>query len=241
MNTGAGIQFNGEGPVMSGTWFNPQTGHRFTVRDCFFQDGQFMVQTTDGQMLDYNTVQNYVQANDQNGKPIEPPTMKQNSSTQIPKEVAEMVGVDENYMIPEDQHISKGLGNINDSNRHFGPGTIHTIDPNPTTRVTDPDTEMIDRVLKRFDLPRIEASIAWETPVKQIETLVDVLGIDPVKIADYYCDKLDMPAIIANIRTQLSLYIKHIVDTSTIESVKQDIPVAAETETPRPKTKKTKK
>ena len=54
---GSGIMMSADGaPMMSGTWVNPQTGHEFTVRDCFFQDGNFMVQTTDGRMLDYNTI-----------------------------------------------------------------------------------------------------------------------------------------------------------------------------------------
>ena len=30
--------FNGEGPVMEGTWYNPNTGDAFTVRDSFFED-----------------------------------------------------------------------------------------------------------------------------------------------------------------------------------------------------------
>ena len=42
-NNGQGIQFGMEGPQMTGTWINPQTGHKFTVRDCMFQDGQLCV------------------------------------------------------------------------------------------------------------------------------------------------------------------------------------------------------
>lgn len=53
---------------MKGTWVNPKTGHKFTVRDCYFENNQFMVQTTDGQILDYNTIQNYVQCTDKEGK-----------------------------------------------------------------------------------------------------------------------------------------------------------------------------
>ena len=53
------ISFNGEGPVMSGTWYNPKTGDSFTVEDSYFQDNQYLVKTTDGRMLDYNFIQNY--------------------------------------------------------------------------------------------------------------------------------------------------------------------------------------
>ena len=135
--------------------------------------------------------------------------------------------------------IDVALFSWSDSNTHISePSSFTSFHHRRPTKIL-PETFFTNQ---KSNAPRIEASIAWETPVKQIETLVDVLGIDPVKIADYYCDKLDMPAIIANIRTQLSLYIKHIVDTSTIESAKQDILAdMRETETPRPKTKKTKK
>ena len=42
-----GMMFGGEGPVMQGTWYNPNTGDAFTVRDSFFEDNQYVVTTTD--------------------------------------------------------------------------------------------------------------------------------------------------------------------------------------------------
>ena len=52
-----GINFNMEGPIMDGTWYNPNTGDSFTVRDSFFEDNQFMVSTMDGRVLNYNQIQ----------------------------------------------------------------------------------------------------------------------------------------------------------------------------------------
>lgn len=94
MTKGQGIQFGMDGPQMTGTWINPQTGHKFTVRDCMFQDGQFVCITTDGQVLDYNTIQNYVQCNDNQGNAIEPPKDMQKPNTSI---------------------LTKGLGSLNDA------------------------------------------------------------------------------------------------------------------------------
>ena len=47
-----------DGPMIEGTWFNPDTGDRFTVRDSFFEDNNYTVLTTDGRTLNYNQIQN---------------------------------------------------------------------------------------------------------------------------------------------------------------------------------------
>ena len=229
MNTGTGIQFNGDGPMMSGTWYNPQTGHKFTVRDCFFEDGNFIVMATNGQRYDYNTIRNYIQCNDADGKSIEPdPTVMAPKTQQVqqnlPPEVAGILATDDTdpyaqYMVPEDMDTNPltkgltgpGLGNLND--RHIAPAPNHTT---PHTHfqgyveVVDDKSEdfkMIDRVLRRHPVPDFEAELKWACPEKQIETLVDVLGIEPALIAEYYVGKLDKDAIFAAIQAKLTAYI----------------------------------
>ena len=76
------LTFGTEGPIMEGTWYNPQTGDSFTVRNSFFEDNQYIVQTTDGRVLGYNQIQNYVKSD----RPIEMPI--QTTSQNIPAEVA---------------------------------------------------------------------------------------------------------------------------------------------------------
>ena len=73
------------GPVMSGTWFNRRTQDSFTVRDAFLEDNQMIILTTDGRRLDYNTIQEYEQVND-NQLPL-----KNGQQNQLPLEVASMV------------------------------------------------------------------------------------------------------------------------------------------------------
>jgi hypothetical protein len=57
-----GISFSIDGPVMTGTWYNPKNGDSFTVRDTYFEDNQYMVITTDGRRMDYNMIQNYIKS-----------------------------------------------------------------------------------------------------------------------------------------------------------------------------------
>ena len=56
-NMNNGLMFGMEGPNMEGTWYNPQTGDSFTVRNSFFQDNQYLVQTTDGRVLTYEQLE----------------------------------------------------------------------------------------------------------------------------------------------------------------------------------------
>ena len=250
-----GIMFAGDGPVMSGTWQNPQTGHKFTVRDSFFQDGQLMVQTTDGQLLDYNTIQNYIQCTDDKGNNVNVPTQtpmpgtKKKQGMDVPSEVSSMVlpegpagaGEDE-FLTAEDMAMVKGLGSLN------GPSVVS---PERTRAMAAPiseDYKMIDRVLSRHSIPELNAEIVWpNAPKKQIDTLVDILGVNPEEIADYYISKLDRNAVFEAMKVGVAKYIKDILMPQDIKDAPQivkDAPqiVKEPTSTKGPKKKsKTKK
>lgn len=207
MSNTQGVQFGMEGPVMTGTWFNPQNGHKFTVRDCFFQDGQFVVQTMDGQILDYNTIQNYVQVGDKDGRPAQPDSSMLNGNkpshhtmSELPPEVAEM-------LLPEDnvQLGGKGLGNIYDS-----VPTNALTEPVLSTRTTqseDVDFAMIKRVLGDRPAPVIDATMSWDCPDQLIESLVKVLGVDPKKIAEYYIQQMDRETMFEQIKSKFAEWI----------------------------------
>lgn len=233
--TSDGIPFGGDGPVMSGTWVNPKTGHKFTVQDCFFQDGQFTVQTTSGQLLDYNTIKEYVQCTDSNGKQVESNAHKSKQQN-LPKSVLEEVVDSDNKSNNEDMTeedaalVGKSLGNINtprtqpDALQH--PTEIFNT-PAPTANT---DMQMIDRVLHRHQLPQLLGEVHWEKcPTKQIETLIDVLGIDPQEITNYYISQLDKEAIFKFMKQALYDYINKVVsDNVTISEPSSQEPVKKE-------------
>lgn len=198
VHTDGGIGFNDPSgaPMMTGTWINPKTGHKFTVRDCFFQDGQFMITTTDGQMLDYNTIQNYIQATDKAGNPDELATVSEskslgnlykNTPSDIPSSLASELA-DETS--PE---ISSAAGSLftealNDN--------IYPTRPQPTQLAPDFDLVMIERALGKKPLPVLNASLDWpEAPTKQLEILTETLGVEPQKISEWYISKIDMNSV----------------------------------------------
>lgn len=219
-----GIMFAGDGPVMSGTWQNPTTGHKFTVQDSFFQDGQLMVQTTNGQVLDYNTIQNYIQCTDDKGNSINIPTQTpRTGNTQpesIPAEVSNMVlpegpsgaGEDE-FLTAEDMELTRGLGSITQPATMTNDGVRVNPEFTPTQETPrSEDYKMIDRVLRKHSIPELNAEILWnDTPKKQIETLVDILGVDPEEIAAYYIAKLDKNAVFEAMKNGVEKYINEII------------------------------
>ena len=97
----------GEGPILTGNWYNPKTGDSFTVRDTYFEDNNFYVITTDGRRMDYNLMSQYVQSD----KPI-PKMEEPKQQTQIPQEVLSLMveseGADD-FMTDEDSALIMGV------------------------------------------------------------------------------------------------------------------------------------
>ena len=220
---GSGIMMSADGaPMMSGTWVNPQTGHEFTVRDCFFQDGNFMVQTTDGRMLDYNTIQHYVQTTDKGPKiSKQPQTQPKQTSASVPEEVMSEI-------LPEDMEAINGLGNINNTVR-------------VEKETVDPDLVMVEKVLKRHSTPKPIINIDWQsTPTKQIETLVDILGVDPQTITNYYLDKIDVNSLVITVSEAITDYINNVVGAKEGTDEPQKTEKTEKTEEPKKKSKKSK-
>lgn len=185
-----GIMMGMDGPSMSGTWVNPKTGDRFTVQECFLQDGNFVVMATNGRTYDYNMIQDYVQESEQAPTP---------QLAQVASQVSP----------------AKPLGNINSPVQidpaeilHEFPSLDDLEEPTKTPAM-DPDQLMIQKVLDDKPLPEMNAYIAWPgRPQAQLDTLVDVLGVSPDAIAEYYINKLDFDAIKEHMITILGNSIK---------------------------------
>jgi hypothetical protein len=105
-----GIMFGTQGPLMSGYWVDPRTGDSFTVKDSFFEDGQYIITTMDGRKLSYDIIQNYVQSD----KPIDIPNPQQKPQQNLPAEVLSELADDSAEMLPDEMSMIKGsnLGNL---------------------------------------------------------------------------------------------------------------------------------
>lgn len=200
-----GMMFGGEGPIMQGTWYNPNTGDAFTVRDSFFEDNQYVVTTTDGRCLKYNQIQNYVQTDMklEDLKKRKAETAKKEEA--LPAEVASLIEeIDPNdpyngMMSPDDLMIGTAkpvnLGNLGDNRRQeyvqtSGPA-MQT--PSPATM----NEAIIEKALKNAPKPEIKVDIFWDVyPEKQIEMLKDVMDISEDEIIMWYLDNIEMMEVV---------------------------------------------
>lgn len=209
------INFPIEGPMMDGTWSNPHTGDSFTVRDTYFQDNQLMVSTTDGRMLDYNTIQDYIKTD----KPFPKPT--NNHNDHLPTEVSSLI--DNNEMLEEDLNLIKGQ---NLYNKPYTPVTtpmqVESLYEKPIQE--SEDQLFIKRVLKKAQAPKITVKIDWSKfPQKQLELLVDMMDVDLELISDYFINNINMDDIRQSIKEQIVNTIKNkmIREETTVETIEK--------------------
>lgn len=188
-----GIMFGTGGPMMTGTWYNPSTGDSFTVRDCFFENNQYVISTTDGRMLGYDVIQNYVQSD----KPIEMPKKTQEPS--LPNEVMDILDdrSDDDIFVDTDIYGTPtpvSLGNLNTSNSR-------TVD-------VASNVGIIKKALDKASKPEVVANIVWsDFPKKQIEMLAEIMEIDTKEIVEWYASQLDTTRIAIAIHNSLVSYI----------------------------------
>lgn len=196
-----------DGPMIDGTWYNTQTGDHFTVRDSFFQDGQLIIQATDGRMFDYNTIQNYVKSN----TPLQHNQPTQQPETPIPNEVQDLLE-DDSYLLEEDKSLITA------------PQKPQTLawKPQTTTPTSQPtlseDEIIINRILSRVEKPMIIYNTAWKKfPHKQLEMLIDMMGVEISEIAKYFTNKISLEEIRKTLQSQIERDIKNTLSMTSLE------------------------
>lgn len=196
----------GEGPILTGNWYNPKTGDSFTVRDTYFEDNNFYVITTDGRRMDYNLMSQYVQSD----KPI--PKMEQpQAPQQIPQEVLSQMTNDSNddFMTDEDRALLIGVtGELKGSQVNVQHPA--SIQPKPVVTQGQGESEddmLVRRILKRASKPVVTCGVKWSNfPEKQFEML-DMMAVDTEKIVEYYLQSIDLEALREEVKYGIEKYI----------------------------------
>lgn len=170
----------GSGLMMTGTWVNPTTGDKFTVKDCLVEDNnQAVVYTTDGRRLSLDMVSSYIQ--DVKGGEI-PAIPSANNINQDPLDI----------VLPCDK-INSALQYAQASKEPKSQNDI-----------------ILDRAFANIELPPISISIKWEKKAgAKLENLHDLMNISYEDIASYLTrhmtNKLKEDLTIA-VRNSLSKY-----------------------------------
>lgn len=237
-----GMMFGGEGPIMSGNWYNPNTGDAFTVRDSFFEDNQYVVVTTDGRYLKYDQLQQYI-SSDMKLEDLKKlkSEKKETKNEPLPNEVLSILDSNENdpyadMMLPEDnilaQPVKPQLGNL------------YKEQPSPSVLATSNDTQyhtsmnhaIIEKALKNTDGPKLSVVLNWDNyPERQIEMLKDIMEISEDEIIEWYLDNITLDEVIEEINISIKERFRSNIGT-TSNLLCSEMP--AETNKERKKSKK---
>lgn len=176
------ISFDGDMPQISGTWVNPKTGHRFTVRDCYFEDSDYKIYTTDGTTISYNMLENYVQDTGmmEDGTKV-PPTLQ----NEVPLEVLNELDHG-NHILPA--VLENELLGIGDP---FIPNNDNTNNSKNNNSVSL-EAEMINKVLVKLGNPKVDITLQFKKDKEfknALDTLVNQLDIPKGDILDYIFNK----------------------------------------------------
>lgn len=228
----------GEGPILTGNWYNPKTGDSFTVRDTYFEDNNFYVLTTDGRRMDYNLMSQYVQSD----KPIPKMEQPKPQQPQIPQEVlSQMVESDgaDDFMTDEDRALI--MGSPVPQQQPIQQSVQPTIHPNFSGTVTQgqgesEDDMLVRRILKRSTTPDVDCKVSWRNfPTKQMEML-DMMAVDVDAIVDYYIKDIDLEQIREVVKEAIR---KHIEKSLNVEEQIEEKPAKEQTSS-KPNNNKTK-
>lgn len=198
-----GIMLGTQGPLMTGYWVNPRTGDGFTVKDSFFEDGQYVVTTMDGRKLSYDMIQNYVQSD----KPIDIPKPQQKKQ-ELPTEVLNELADDSTEMLPDEMSMIKG-GNL--GNLYTQPQQIEQTSGNEL---------IINKALSKYPQPTILTNVKWkEFPKREMEMLIDIMDIDKSEIVKWYIDKMDINKVAESICVSIKEYIEKELGYEAVENI----------------------
>lgn len=212
MNTMSnGIGFIGSTPEIQegSTWVNTKNGNKIIVRNSFFENGNFMVQTTDGKMLDYNQFQNYIMVPKGDPIPKIEPKSKQKSKSK-PKNLGNMnqKKADIPQSVLDELEISEEVNELLKPAKSTMPKIL-------APESISAEELMVKKVLESQPQISVSVNISSDTiPSKQIETLVNILGVDKKYIIDYLLNQVSELDLSTQIRNILECKILEILGSS---------------------------
>ena len=188
------------GPMMEGTWYNPNNGDSFTVKDTYFEGDQLYIITMDGRRINGDMLASYVQSDG-------PISKKPDIDPGQGKIGGELLrGLDTEMQSEMNELLNKTLPvQSNDPLVGIDRGG-EKIQQNPQikqTSVEDEDSLLLRRMMDRVNLPKVTCTVKWSKfPSKQIEML-DLLGVPQEKVIEYIFNKLDYDSIAESIKQAL--------------------------------------
>ena len=185
-----GISFNIDGPIMSGTWYNPKTGDSFTVRDTYFEDNNYLVITTDGRRMDYNVIQNYVKSDSPIPKMEQPKktaqqvkigNIQETSSSIVPQDLS-----GDDFILEDDMLLLQTKTAPQNEFVSSIPKTMFPIMP----PVVSDNYKIIEKAFSKVKAPKFDIIVKWtDFPKQEIEMLSSIMDVPMDEIKEFIFEK----------------------------------------------------
>ena len=159
-----------------GWWSNPSTGESYQVVDQFFQDNSLYVKTAQGQIINFNRIQNFVRSDNPITRPpdrMEPvkksnPRLLEGLEGDTPESISDI--------LQEDMDLIYGRKKVEDTQKQ------------PEKSV---NSVIMDQMFSKAPAPDVEVRLKWEWDKLDgtMRTLVDTMDIPVEEVVDYIVEK----------------------------------------------------
>lgn len=209
MDLGGIATMGGGGPMISGQWINQKTGEQVTVRDSYMDGENMFVVLTNGQTLNMDEFQDYIQmsddAYDERGNKLSSnahskPAVK--TPVNDPQVIFDGMSVIA-PSVPSSDLQKQIMSSEAESLGIKYPADIETAETVHMTVDTgnNEQEQMIMKILDKTDAPTISFNVSWEAyPVNEFKMLKDYFDISDDEIAKAiikkYVNKEDIDKIV---------------------------------------------
>ena len=178
--------------MISGKWMNKMTGDTIIVKNSVMDGEEMVIMTNKGVLNMSEFSMNYIQVSDEvydeHGNVVGNEAL---NIEQIPQQTQNTPALD--YSTLTRGLTQQDLHNIQQQ-----------VQPVAVAPVEDEDTMLIRRILKKVSPPEVISTIEWTTyPTKQLEML-EMLGVDPNKIVEYFVNQINAETIRKSINHQIA-------------------------------------
>ena len=178
--------------MISGKWMNKMTGDTIIVKNSVMDGEEMVIMTNKGVLNMSEFSMNYIQVSDEvydeHGNVVGNEAL---NIEQIPQQTQNTPALDYST-------LTKGLTqqDIHNIQQQVQPVTVAPVE--------DEDTMLIRRILKKVSPPEVKSTIEWTTyPTKQLEML-EMLGVEPNKIVEYFVNQINAETIRKSINHQIA-------------------------------------
>lgn len=231
-----GITFDGTAPMMEGTWFNPKTGDVVKIRDTFFENNNYIARTTDGRMLNYNQLQNYIR---DDSKSLKKPVQEQKTPAKPASNSTPMGGPSTPKVNPDAMLSAEDLAMLDGLEkpaeepmfdqakaRHISPEqhaeieATHRLQNGMAERmngisdhldqrgqeITISD-QIINRAMEDEDKPKLVVQVSWNAPAEKLKFLKQNMGIKDSDIVRWITRTLDSRDLSSDVRDSVAEWV----------------------------------